>query len=177
MLVAGSQVDAGMQVMPRGKRWQPPLPSQRPLVPHDWGIWTAQIRSGSVTPRARRGSGVSAGTSTQRPSAMGRAQKRHLPAQASLQQTPSAQNPDLHWSADLHAWPRPRLPQLPSTQVAGVTQSASVVQASRQTSPPHMNGSQAMAGPSRQLPRPSQLPAGTMLPPAHEDGLHTLPAA
>lgn len=102
MLVAASQVEAGMQVMPRGKRWQPPLPSHSPLVPQDCGAWAAQIRSGSVTPRARRGSGVSAGTSTQRPSATGSAQKRHLPAQASLQQTPSAQNPDLHCSADWH---------------------------------------------------------------------------
>jgi len=176
-LVAASQVETGMQVMPRGKRWQPPLPSHRPLVPQDWGDWAAQISAGSVTPRATRGSGVSAGTSTQRPSAMGKAQKRHLPVQASLQQTPSAQKPDLHWSAFWHAWPSPRLPQLPATQVAGATQSASVAQASRQVSLPHMKGSQEMAGPSRQLPRPSQLPAGTMLPPAQDEGLQTLPAA
>ena len=103
---------------------QPPLPSHRPLLPHDWGAWAAQIESGSVTPRAARGSGTSAGTSTQRPSAMVSAQKRHFPVQASLQQTPSAQNPDLHWLVLVQGCPRPRNPQLPPAQTWGTAQSA-----------------------------------------------------
>jgi hypothetical protein len=85
------------------------------------------VSAGSVTPRAARGSGVSAGTSTQRPSALVVAQKRQGALQASVQQTPSAQKPDLQSAATWQAWPRPRLPQLPPTQVAGATQSASVV--------------------------------------------------
>jgi hypothetical protein len=108
------------------------------LVPHELAGWVWHARAGSVTPRAARGSGASAGTATQRPSALARAQKRHSPAQASLQHTPSAQKPDLQSSAVAQAWPRPRFPQLPLAHVAGATQSASVAQSCRQLVPAHM---------------------------------------
>ena len=135
-LVAGSQL-AGAQDRPAGCIWQPPTPLHSPLVPHEATGVSAQIAAGSVTPRARRGSGVSAGTSTQRPSALTRLQERQRPAQASVQQTPSAQKPDLQSSAPWQACPRPRLPQLPAAQVAGGTQSASLSQPSRQALPVH----------------------------------------
>jgi hypothetical protein len=54
--------------VPSAYTWQPPEPSQRPVVPHDTGPWSAQIRAASVTPAAALGSSTLAPTGTQRPS-------------------------------------------------------------------------------------------------------------
>jgi hypothetical protein len=74
------------------------------LVPHEAGPWSTHARFASViTPAAPRGSGVSAATAMQRPSALGMAQNTHWPSHALSQQTPSAQKPDLHWLFWSHA--------------------------------------------------------------------------
>jgi hypothetical protein len=65
---------SGAQTVPSAKVWQPPEPSHRPVLPHDSGFSVRQMRAGSVTPAAARGSGALAVTGTQRPRALGRAQ-------------------------------------------------------------------------------------------------------
>lgn len=174
VLVAASQV-SGRQTV-RTCRWQPPAPSQSPFVPHEEGPWSTQTRAGSVTPAAARGSGVPAGTFTHRPGEPGRAHDRQRPVQASLQQTPSTQKPDLHSSFDRQAWPSPGLPQLPAAQVAGGTQSASEAHEVRQAPFAHRWGAQAIAPAATQAPRPSQVLAGTRSPPAQEAARHGVPA-
>jgi hypothetical protein len=128
-----------------------------------------------VIPAAARGSGTSAGTSTQRPSELGRAQYEHWPSQPDSQQTPSAQKPDLHWVPVLHACPSPRMPQLPFTQVLGATQSASDLQTSMQASPLHIEGAQLMGEPTTQVPLPSQVEAGVSAPSWQEAGRQVVP--
>jgi hypothetical protein len=147
------------------------------LVPQLAGPWSRQARAGSVTPAAARGSGTSAPTSTQRPSALGSAQYEHWPWQADSQQTPSAQKPDLHWVPPVQAWPRPRMPQLPFTQLLGGTQSASDWHASMHASPLHMEGAQLMGEPTTQVPLPSQVEAGVSAPSWQEAGRQTVPGA
>jgi hypothetical protein len=82
---------------------QPPAPSQRPFVPQVAAPWSLQtLRLSRVF--AARGVHV--------PGAEVSAQLRHAPPQASLQQTPSTQNPDAQSVACVHAPPFVRLPQL-----------------------------------------------------------------
>ena len=66
--------------------------------------------------------------------------------QAALQQTPWEQKPDLHLSAELHSAPFRLLPQDPSLQVLGGTQSESLEQLERQTLPLHTKGSHPRDG-------------------------------
>lgn len=62
---------AGWHTVPFGYRWQPRLPSQRPLVPQDASPWSTQA---PLPPLAARGSTSFAGTATQRPGLLGKAQ-------------------------------------------------------------------------------------------------------
>ncbi len=62
------------------------------------------------------------------PTVPDRLQELQVPAQALLQQTPCAQNPELHMAADVHGWPIASLPQLVPVQLAGEVQSVLVVQ-------------------------------------------------
>jgi hypothetical protein len=50
------------------------------------------------------------------PGATGMAHERQAPPQASLQQTPSTQNPERHWPAAWQLAPSSLKPQLPITQ-------------------------------------------------------------
>jgi hypothetical protein len=134
------------------------------LAPQLAAPWSRQVRAGSVTPAAARGSGTSAATRTQWPSELGSAQYEQALSQADSQHTPSAQKPDLHWVLAVHAWPRPRMPQLPLTQVLGETQSASDWHASMQASPLHNEGAQLIGEPTTQVPLPSHVEAGVSAP-------------
>jgi hypothetical protein len=96
-----------------------------------------QIFVGSVIPATARGSGWSAGTGVQRPSATDRAQEVHRPVQALSQQTPSTQKPDLHCWLVVQVTPLGRGPQLPLTQGLPITQSAFVLQVTVQASVVH----------------------------------------
>src|SRR4051794_2177 len=112
------------------------------------------------------------------PRAFGRAHVEQAPVQEVPQQTPSTQNPDLHWSPVVQSWPGPNLPQLPPSQAFGAAQSALVVHVCRQAPAAQVEGAQSMATPARQLPSPSQTLAGTSWgAPAQLDSLHTVPAA
>jgi hypothetical protein len=82
---------------------QPPAPSHRPFVPQLAAPWSLQtLRLSRVF--AARGVHV--------PGAEVSAQLRQAPPQASLQQTPSTQNPEAQSVACVHSPPFVRLPQL-----------------------------------------------------------------
>jgi hypothetical protein len=94
---------------------QPPAPSQRPLVPHvptPWSVQTLRLSS------------VLAAMGVQVPLADASAQLRHAPPQASLQQTPSTQNPDAQSAAAVQLLPFVCLPQLWFWQAMPGAQSA-----------------------------------------------------
>jgi hypothetical protein len=78
---------AGWQMTPAEYFSQAPVPSQTPSLPHAATPWSSQLWRGSVP--------TSAGIHLPRLS--GLAQVRQMPSQASLQHTPSAQNPEAHW--------------------------------------------------------------------------------
>jgi hypothetical protein len=81
---------------------QAPVPSQTPSVPHAATPWSWQLRRGSVP--------MSAGIQVPRLSVL--AQVRQTPPHASLQQTPSAQNPEAHWALPAHVDPISPVPAL-----------------------------------------------------------------
>lgn len=82
-----------------------------------------------------------AGTLVHMPALPDSAHDLHVPAHAAEQQTPCAQMPELHSVPSPHVPPSGFFPQLPITQVLGVTQSESMVQVVRHWPlPPHMNG-------------------------------------
>jgi hypothetical protein len=101
----------------------------------------------------------------------------HCPSQVDSQQTPSAQKPDLHWLPWVHCCPRPRMPQLPFTQVLGATQSLSEAQVTLQALPWHSEGAQLIGEPITQVPLPLHVEAGVSAPAAQEAGRQTEPAA
>ena len=78
---------ADWQMTPAAYFSQAPVPSQTPSVPHAATPCSSQFWRGSVP--------TSAGMHV--PKLSGLAQLRQIPSQASLQQTPSAQNPEAHW--------------------------------------------------------------------------------
>lgn len=165
------------QTVPVGYVWHPPCPLQRPLVPHDPAPLSTQIRSASVTPRATRGSGVLAGTFVQRPRALGNAQNWHLPVQAVLQQTPSAQKPLRHSAPFEHVWPGPFFPQLPPWHVLGATHSELLPQDPRQAASAQVYGAQLIGEPVMHVPAPSQMLAGINVAPEQAAALQIVPAA
>jgi len=95
-------------------------------------------------------------------------QETHSPAQATLQQTPSAQNPDEHSSPLVHG-PRPlgSLPQLLPTQGRPALQSLLVMHFARHLLPPQVYGKQDSVGPGRQRPSPSQMLIPDIPSPSH----------
>ena len=80
--------------------------------------------------------------------------------QAVAQQTPCAQNPELHSVATAQLAPIGPLPQLPFLHVLPAAQSASTVQVVLHCPPvAQENGAQVWLGVVTQVPRPSQRPA------------------
>jgi hypothetical protein len=91
---------AALHGVPAAYLLQPPSPLQRPLCP--------QESCGSLR-HCACGSGRPAGTTAHSPALPGRAQATQAPVQATLQQTPSAQNPEAQSAAVAHIAPRGRL--------------------------------------------------------------------
>lgn len=68
-------------------------------------------------------------TAMQVPTLVGSLHAWHWPAHGSLQQTPSAQDAEVHWFAVVHAWPfEPFGEHVPELQYPVAPQSTSVVQ-------------------------------------------------
>jgi hypothetical protein len=94
---------------------QPPRPLQRPLCPQVSGESRRQIPCGSTSPST---------TGAHCPRLSASLQLTQAPVQATLQQTPSTQKPDMHWEVSWQTTPVARLPpqalpeqQIPSRQV------------------------------------------------------------
>lgn len=68
------------------------------------------------------------GIEVQVPTVPDRLQELQVPAQALLQQTVCAQNPELHMAADVQGEPMGSLPQLVPVQLAGEVQSVLLAQ-------------------------------------------------
>ena len=103
---------------------------------------------------------------------------RHAPVQAVRQQVPCSQKPLEHSVAPVQAVPLGFLPQLPPVQTLGATQSALVVQVTRQLPPvPHTYAPQLVAVAVPQVPAPSQARAGVNVVPLQVDAAQVLPLA
>jgi len=92
------------------------------------------------------------------PRRAGSLQETHCPWQAELQQTPSAQKPELQSALAVHEPPGGRFPQLPVESQTCASHWVLEVHLSKQVPllASHENGVQRMVGPDRQLPVPSQ---------------------
>jgi hypothetical protein len=121
------------QTVPAAYRWQAPLPSHTPLVPHDAAPWSLQVVDGSLPP---------ADTLVQVPAVLAEAlHDLQVPLQLVVQQTPWVQNsPGLHSVALVQVRPGPLRPHDPALQVAGGWQSLSLAQAAAHAPVPHMYG-------------------------------------
>jgi hypothetical protein len=97
-----------------------------------------------------------------------RAHDMQVPAQALLQQTPWAQNPDAQAVPAVQAAPGGSLPQLLLTQELGETQSVLVEQVVLQAPVPHSNGSHMAVVAARHVPAPSQVRAWVSVEPVHD---------
>jgi hypothetical protein len=110
------------------------------------------------------------------PGATGIAQERQAPLQASLQQTPSTQNPERHCALAWQPAPSSLSPQLPIRQCPPGLQSPSLRQVSRQAPAAQANGAQSITAPGRHRPCPLQVPAKRRrVPASHTGGAHSLP--
>ncbi len=91
--------DPATQMVPVGCLWHPPLPSQKPLVPHVDAACATHSLSGSVpAPTAPQ-------TPSLPPPLRAAVHATHRPVHAALQHTPSTQLPDAHALAVAHAAP------------------------------------------------------------------------
>ena len=97
-----------------------------------------------------------------------RAHDMQVPAQALLQQTPWAQNPDAQAVPAVQRAPGGSLPQLLLTQELGETQSVFFEQVVMQAPVPHSNGSHMTVVAARQVPAPSQVRAWVSVEPVHD---------
>jgi hypothetical protein len=148
---------------------QPPTPSHRPVCPQVAVPWSLQILCGSAVP-------MSIGQQT--PARSGRLQETQAPAQAELQQTPSAQNVERQSSFLEHFAPGMRLPQLPVASQAWPSEHWAVeLQLSKQAPllASQENGAQIIVGPGRHWPLPSHTPTPTRAAPWQVPGLQVVP--
>ena len=97
-----------------------------------------------------------------------RAHDMQVPAQALLQQTPWAQNPDAQAVPAVQTAPGGSLPQLLLTQELGETQSVFAEQVVLQAPVPHSNGSHSSVVAARQVPAPSQVRPWVSVEPVHD---------
>ena len=120
---------------------------------------------------------VPAATATQLPALPAAAHDMHVPAQAVLQQTPCAQTPLAHSPPPPQTAPSGLRPHDPLPQTAGGAQSASAAQVALHAAAPQRNGKQEVAAAVRQVPAPSQLPAGVkvVVPVGHVATLQDVP--
>jgi hypothetical protein len=102
----------------------------------------------------------------------------HVPAHAVAQQTPCSQCPEAQSAAAAQAAPGGFGPQLPFTQAAPATQSASPAQVARQfPAAAHRYLPQESEAAGAQIPSPSQRAAWVTVDPVHACGAQIAPAA
>jgi hypothetical protein len=142
--------------VPAAYSWQPPLPSQKPVVPQVAAPWAMHCPVESAPPAA---------IGEQVPALAASAQDMHLPAQAVAQQTPWAQMPLPHSVPPAQTAPVGLSPHEPAIQVAGWAQSASALQADLHAAAPQAKGKQELDVGRRQAPAPSQLADGVKVVP------------
>src|SRR5450432_1904430 len=108
----------------------------------------------------------------------GSAHDTQPPEHATLQHTPSAQNPDAQSAFATHLAPFIFLPQLPLTHCWLVTHWLVCVHVSKQAPVvvSHEKGAQITVGPGRQRPRPSHERAPTTASASHMPLPHSVPA-
>jgi hypothetical protein len=147
---------------------QPPVPSQRPSVPHEGAPWSLQTLRLSAEPAAI---GVHVPRDDVSP------QLRQLPPQASLQQKPSTQKFDAQSDVCVQAPPICFLPQLWFTHAMPAAQSLSLLHTVLHAPCPHVNGAQSMSPGATHAPFPSHVPAVFRRSPAHDCGTQTVCAA
>ena len=167
-VVAPAGHDGGAHSVPAAYSWQPPAPSQTPVVAQLAAPWSRHWPAGSRSPAA---------TGTQLPALPMTAHDMQVPAQAVLQQAPCAQIPLAHSLPAPQTAPSFFRPQDPPPQTAGGAQSASAVHVALHAATPQRNGKQEVAAGVRQVPAPSQLPAGVrvVVPDGQVAGLHAVP--
>jgi hypothetical protein len=100
------------------KRWQAPLPSQKPSVPHVDGAVVGHRLSGML---------MLSGVFEQVPSRPGTLHDLQVPWQALEQQKPCSQKPDAHSLATPQAAPMPLSTHAVPLQIAGDTQSVELL--------------------------------------------------
>jgi hypothetical protein len=137
--------DGMMQTVWGANRAQPPMPSQAPVVPQVCAVWTTQTLCGSAPPGS---------TGKQVPPRPCWSQLTHAPRHATLQQSPSVQNPDLHSLSMPHTAPLGLSPQLPFTHTTPPAQSLLERQVVSHlfVAGSQLYGAQMVAGPDRQRP-------------------------
>ena len=160
--------DGATQIVSGAYSEQPPTPSQAPVWPHEAGPLSRHMPCGSSRPGS---------TGQHVPSRPVWLQLTHAPRQPTLQQTPSAQNPEAQSPSLPHSAPGGLGPQLPFTQRIPGTQSALDRQVLMQArvAESQLNGAQIVAGPGLQWPSPSQTLTPTTDSSEHAPGLHTVP--
>ena len=149
---------------------QPPKPSQVPERPHDAAPASLQTPRGSATPWSM---------GQQVPSRPTWLQVTHAPWHATLQQTPSEQNPEAQSAPFVQTAARGFGPQLPATHLMPGAQSESALQEGKHllVAPSQLNGAQTVAGPGRQRPAESQTSTSSTDAPSHTPALQTEPGA
>lgn len=118
------------------------------------------------------GSGAPLATEVQRPFEPFRLQAWQAPLHAELQQTPCAQNPDLHSELPLHDDPGGLRPHEPLTQKLPATHCASVLQVPKHTAPLHTYGSQVCDAGVTHWPIELQVAGGVYAPDRQDCGPH-----
>ena len=123
--------DGGAHWVPAACSWQPPLPSQNPVLP--------QVAAPSAV-HCPLGSVPSAAIGLQVPRLPTSAHDTQLASQAVVQQTPCAQNPLWQSAGPAQLAPGGRRPHEVLMQTFGDAQSASLVQVDLHIATPHLNG-------------------------------------
>jgi hypothetical protein len=159
---------AAPQVVPLTQLRQPREPSQVPSRPQVLAAAAGHCPAGATVP---------AGIGVQVPVVVVRLHATQVPAQALLQQTPWAQNPDAHSVPAPQVAPMGLSPQLMFRHCAGETQSVLTEQVVLQAVALHVNGAQLALTTVRQVPAPSHVRAGVSVEPVQLAAAHWVPAA
>jgi hypothetical protein len=158
---------SGAHSVPASYSRQAPFPSHLPSWPQEAAFASMHMA---------RGSGRPAAMLVHMPGATAMAHERQGPLQASLQQTPSMQNPERHCVPDWHPAPSSLTPQLPLTQRPPGLQSPSFRQVSRQAPPAQAKGAQSITAPAPHSPCPLQVLAKRRrIPASQTGGPHSVP--
>jgi hypothetical protein len=139
------------QTAPAAYSWQPPAPSQNPVLPQLAAPWSVHCPVGSWPPLA---------IERHAPRLPTIAHDRQRPSHAVAQQTPCAQTPLAQSDAAKHAAPFGLRPHEPPSQTAGGAQSRSLPHADLQAPVPQANGKHELGTGVTQAPAPSQVDSG-----------------